>query len=214
METDDQHQIDDLIERALVGRRGAGELLGAALEWRTSDESLFNQLMTALARSAAAGSGTATELLLESVHRFGLARPAIASVIRDTDQIDDVAQATLLTLERNIAKYEGRAAFRTWLYTVARNEALMAVRKRVPDPTDQAPDAGGGRFSSVVATRETIEQVLEALPEPYGETLSLQVYEQLDYQQIADRLDVPVGTIRSRLAKARELVATRLGVID
>jgi RNA polymerase sigma-70 factor (ECF subfamily) len=119
--------------------------------------------------------------------------------------VDDVAQATLITVEKNIASFEGRAKFRTWLHTVARNEALMAIRKRSAIPTEDAP-SDSARFSSVVIGRMAIEDLVATLPEPYAETLKLQLFENLDYDAIATRLGVPVGTIRSRLAKARELL--------
>ena len=164
-----------------------------------------------LATRAAAGNEPAVEALLELVHRLALARPAITGITFDQALVDDAAQAALVTVEHRIGSYEGRSKFRSWLHVVARNEALMAVRRRHAEPMDEVPEAPGGtRFSSVVATRQTVKAVIEALPEPYRETISLQLYEDLDYDAIATRLDIPVGTVRSRLAKARDLLRAAL----
>jgi RNA polymerase sigma-70 factor (ECF subfamily) len=62
------------------------------------------------------------------------------------------------------------------------------------------------RFSSIIAFRVTIETLVDGLPEPYRATMKLQVFENLDYEAIAARLDIPVGTVRSRLAKGRQLL--------
>jgi RNA polymerase sigma-70 factor (ECF subfamily) len=148
-------------------------------------------------------------LLLELVHRLGLARGAITSIIFDTALVDDVAQMALIAVEQRIGSYEGRAKFRTWLHTVARNEALMMLRRRQAEPVEHLPESSA-RFSSVVVGRLAIEDVVNGLPEPYRETLRLQVFANLDYDAIAQRLDVPVGTVRSRLAKARELLRNAL----
>jgi len=76
-------------------------------------------------------------------------------------------------------------------------------------PWEGDPESSA-RFSSVVVGRLAIEDVVNGLPEPYRETLRLQVFANLDYDAIAQRLDVPVGTVRSRLAKARELLRDAL----
>jgi RNA polymerase sigma factor (sigma-70 family) len=113
-------------------------------------------------------------------------------------------------VERNISSYGGLAHFRTWLYAVARNEALMTLRRRQPQPTaEEGPDTGV-RFTSVVANRLTISDLIDSLPEPYSETLRLQLFEDLDYEAIATRLQIPIGTVRSRLAKAKDLLREAL----
>ena len=205
--------VERLIVSAVAGASTARrELLETALLQRGAG---LDPLLDALAVHAAAGEEVAVELLLEVVHRLGLARPAIAKLLPDPSAVDDAAQATLMTVERRISSFAGRSKFRTWLYAVARNETLMMLRRRRPtpsDPTDPTSEIGhvaqegGGRFSSIIVSRQTIHQLIEDLPEPYRETLKLQVYTTLEYDQIAAKLGVPVGTVRSRLAKARELL--------
>jgi len=212
---DDGPAGDDLgavVEDVVAGRPGAlARMLELAAASRAGRDGRLDTVLDDLATRAAAGNEAAVEAVLELVHRLGLARPAITGITFDQALVDDAAQAALVTVERRIGSYEGRSKFRSWLHVVARNEALMAVRRRHAEPMDEVPETPGGtRFSSVVATRQTVKAVIEALPEPYRETISLQLYEDLDYDAIAARLDIPVGTVRSRLAKARDLLRTAL----
>jgi RNA polymerase sigma-70 factor (ECF subfamily) len=199
-----------LVRDALAGSGVArGRLIETAVIARAKRSASLDEILDDLARRAAAGDEAAIELLLELVHRLGLARGAITSIIFDTALVDDVAQMALIAVEQRIGSYEGRAKFRTWLHTVARNEALMMLRRRQAEPVEHLPESSA-RFSSVVVGRLAIEDVVNGLPEPYRETLRLQVFANLDYDAIAQRLDVPVGTVRSRLAKARELLRNAL----
>ena len=196
-----------MVSAALEGGPSRGRLFEAATVWRTSRDPNLDHLLDDVARRAAAGDDTAVELLLELVHRLQLTRSAIAPIITDASSAEDVAQAALIAVELKIGTYEGRSKFRTWLFTVARNEALMAVRPRKADAEPVAePPASSARFSSIVAYRVTMEALVESLAEPYRQTMHLQVFENLDYEGIAERLDVPIGTVRSRLAKARDLL--------
>mgnify|MGYP001823098773 FL=1 len=175
------------------------------------DTAQFHRTDDELARDAAGGSEAAAEALLTQVHQNGLARPGVASVFAPGADADDAMAAALSAVERRIDRYEGRSAFRTWLYTVARNEALMVLRRTKPtaELTDRPQPMG--QMSSIIVNRRSIEQAIGRLPEPYGSTMRLRQFDELDYEEIAARLDVPVGTVRSRLAKARELLAEDLG---
>jgi RNA polymerase sigma-70 factor (ECF subfamily) len=196
-----------LVNAALAGGPARAQLFEVAAAGRASSDGSLDVVLDDLARRAAAGDDNATELVLELVHRLRLCRGAIAPIISDATTADDVAQATLVAVERKIGSYEGRSKFRTWLFTVARNEALMAVRPRKSDAEPVAePPAASARFSSIVAFRLSMEALVDGLPEPYQETMKLQAFENLDYEAIAARLDIPVGTVRSRLAKARQLL--------
>jgi RNA polymerase sigma-70 factor (ECF subfamily) len=113
-------------------------------------------------------------------------------------------------VEHNITSYSGLAHFRTWLYAVARNEALMMLRRRHPEPTAEPRLPATARFTSIIANRLSIADIIDGLPQPYAETLRLQIFDDLDYEGIAARLQVPVGTVRSRLAKAKELLRQAL----
>lgn len=198
-----------LVADALGKPAARGELLTTAARWRVARDPALDGVLDNLASRGAAGNDAALELLLELVHRLGLARPPITSVILDAGLVDDVAQAALVAVERRLHTFEGRAKFRTWLHALARNEALMAVRKRQAEPVGEVPESAA-RFSSVIAGRMTIDALVEGLAEPYRETLRLQLYDNLGYDEIAARLAIPVGTVRSRLAKAKELLRQAL----
>src|SRR5437763_10998959 len=188
-----------MVGAALEGGPSRGRLFEAATVWRTTKDPRLDQLLDDVARRAAAGDDTALELLLELVHRLQLTRSAIAPIVTDASAAEDVAQAALIAVERKVGSYEGRSKFRTWLFTVARNEALMAIRPRKSDAEPVAePPAASARFSSIVAYRVTMEALVDGLAEPYRETMRLQVFENLDYEGIATRLGVPLATVRSR----------------
>ena len=196
-----------LVTAALGGGPSRARLFEVAALGRTSGDGSLDVVLDDLAGRAAAGDEAATELVLELIHRLGLSRRAIAPIVPDPTAADDVAQATLVAVEQRIGSYQGRSKFRTWLFTVARNEALMAVRPRKSDAEPVAePPASSARFSSIVAFQVTMETLVDGLPEPYRETLKLQLFENLDYEGVAGRLGIPVGTVRSRLAKARGLL--------
>jgi len=202
-----EEDLPGLVVAALSGGPARAQLFEVASAGRTSNDGSLDVILDDLAGRAAKSDDAAIELVLELVHRLKLARSAISPIVSDPTAADDVAQATLVTVERKIGSYEGRSKFRTWLFTVARNEALMAVRPRKSDAEPVAePPAAAARFSSIIAFRVSMETLVDGLPEPYRETLKLQIFDNLDYEAIAARLGVPIGTVRSRLAKARQLL--------
>lgn len=169
-------------------------------------------ILDGLAVHGAQGAVPATELLLELVHRHRVAHPAITSLLVDPADIEDAAQLTLIAVLEKIDQFEGRSRFQTWVRAIARNEALQVLRRkqRKTEPaTDDVPEqwAFARRLSSVVADEVAVRQALERVPEPYREALVLREFEQLGYDEIAERLGVPVGTVRSRIARARDLLA-------
>ncbi len=209
------HQLDRLIAGVNAGdRRAVRQTFEILLEGWQADTERVDRVLDALALEAARGSVDVASTLLAAVHQLGLARPAITRLILDPATIDEVAQSTLVQVERNITRFESRSKFRTWLYSIARNEALMRLRRDAnrPAPSERLDSiaASGARMSSVIATRETVRQALEQLPEPYRQTMLLRTDGGLDYAEIAAALEVPVGTVRSRLAKARELLSDQL----
>ena len=147
-----------------------------------------------------------TSEVFESIRRWAFVR------LGDEDDADDVTQRVLVRLHERLADWEGRARFTTWLHQVATNEAKMLIRSRSRRPIttndDRIPEIGYlARLSTLVGDRDVIDRALRALPDLYREVLLLREVEQLGYDEIADRLEVPIGTVRSRLAKARQLLA-------
>jgi len=200
-------EVEPFLDESISGGYGGhARLVTQVATSRTADPELFDDLLDGVAMRAAAGNDAALELLLHLVRGLHLADGAIRSRTSDTALAEDAAQQTLIAVEHRIASYGGLARFRTWLYAVARNETLMLVRRRTPAPTAEPRPQAAGRFTSVLANRLSISDIIDRLPDAYRETLRLQVFDDLDYEAIAARLGVPVGTVRSRLAKAKELM--------
>lgn len=210
--------VDEYLGKAeTIGRSDFNRIL-AALTDRWQNGNNIDDALDGLAAISAGGDDVGTELLLTLIHQLGLARPSIMRLVVAPDAVDEIAQKTLVRVERSISGFESRSRFRTWLYTVGRNEALMHIRSegRRKD-RNQSDDrvlevAPAGRLSSIVVGRTTIEEGIQQLPEPYRSTLILRVSDELRDAEIADRLAIPIGTVKSRLSKARNLLAPILGI--
>ena len=144
----------------------------------------------------------------------------IAGPTRDAD---DATQEALIKIVRSLPKFDGRSSFGTWAYRIATNAALDELRKRKRRPAlhsvrDDDTDDGGfepvdemsERRIGSVADRLALDDALAALPEDYRAAVVLRDVGDLDYAEIADILDVPVGTVKSRIARGRRLLADEL----
>jgi RNA polymerase sigma-70 factor (ECF subfamily) len=170
----------------------------------------------ALAAAANAGDRGALEVLLarhlDRVH--GICR----RVTGHPEDALDATQEALIAVTRGLHRYDGRALFTTWLYRVATNAALdeLRRRKRRPEPvelSDERPVAGGpaGRaVESVVAARLDVDAALAGLSPEFRAAVVLRDLCDLDYAEIAEVLDVPIGTVRSRIARGRAAIADQL----
>jgi len=199
---------------ASLARRQLGEL---------RDDADHEAALDVLARNAAQGSTLALEMLVEAVDRFGAARRAVRRFLVDDDAVDDVTQDTLITVARSIGSFRGEAKFTTWLYQVARNRAVDHLRRvrstrPLPDgdgdgdgsgPPGLAPDSAA-RLSSVVASRQAVQQLLAELPERYRDAVTLRDVERLPYAEVATRLGRNVNTVKSHVARGRALLAALL----
>ena len=132
----------------------------------------------------------------------------------------DATQEALIAVTRGIHRYDGRAAFTTWLYRVATNAALDEVRRRSrrPVPSDADPDwsgpaavGGPGSVESAVTARLDVDAALATLPAEFRAAVVLRDLCDLDYAEIAETLGIPIGTVRSRIARGRAALADRLG---
>jgi len=132
----------------------------------------------------------------------------------------DATQEALLAVTRGVHRYDGRSAFTTWLYRVATNAALDEVRRRNrrPLPLDPASDGATrvspGSVESVVSARIDVDAALAGLSPEFRAAVVLRDLCDLDYGEIAEALGVPIGTVRSRIARGRAAIAHLLSPGD
>jgi RNA polymerase sigma-70 factor (ECF subfamily) len=129
----------------------------------------------------------------------------------------DAAQEAMIAIVRGLPRYDGRAAFSTWVYRVATNACLDELRRRARRPapglpeTEYEPVGGRTRLDQTVADRLSIDDALDGLVPEFRAAVVLRDLLGMDYAEIAEVLDVPPGTVRSRIARGRAALATVLG---
>lgn len=201
--------LDTVVAWLGDGATGRSRLLEWYAARRREDDPGAHGLLDRLAADIA--DPDILEVVLRIVAEHHLARPAIRRVLLDPHDVDDAEQATLASVALSRARYDGRSRFTTWLHQVALNEARMLVRARARRPAtpSAAPPENGvsGRLSSLVANRDAIDQALAALPDDQRVVIELRELHDFDYDEIAARLELPVGTVRSRLHRGRAALA-------
>lgn len=162
-------------------------------------------------------------LLLKYQHKiFGL----ISRYVKDSDEIQDVAQEAFIKAYRALPNFRGESAFYTWLYRIAINTAknyLVSRSRRPPSVDVDVADAeyydgaSGLRDSDNPENvlfgnelKQVVDTALAALPEDLRTALTLREFDGLSYEDIADVMDCPVGTVRSRIFRAREAVDVKV----
>ena len=172
----------------------------------------------ALVRAAAAGDRNALDALLtRHVDRLH----AVCRRICGPDAAFDATQHALIAITRSITRFDGRAAFTTWSHRIAVNAALdelRAARRRAVPASDQLERretaAPPGTGPERVVDRLDLETALAALPDEFRTAVVLRDVADLEYAEIAATLDVPIGTVRSRIARGRAALAAALGNPD
>ena len=178
-----------------------------------------------LVERAQRGDKRAFELLVEKYQRK-LGR-LLGRFIRDPAEVEDVTQEAFIKAYRALPAFRGDSAFYTWLYRIGINTAknyLMALGRRAPTSTEvEAEDAEGfedgeqlrdiNTPESMLLSKEiaeTVNATIEALPEELRTAIQLREIEGMSYEDIARIMDCPIGTVRSRIFRAREAIAERL----
>ena len=130
----------------------------------------------------------------------------------------DATQEAMIAVARGIGRFDGRSSFTTWLYRVSTNAALDEGRRksRRPVPVEELPEPAGGGSSveSRVSARIDVDTALQSVPEEFRVAVVLRDLCDLDYAEIAAVLDIPPGTVRSRIARGRRVLAEVLGNPD
>ncbi|RUP25275.1 MAG: RNA polymerase sigma factor RpoE [Curvibacter sp.] len=181
-----------------------------------------------LVQRAVAGNQRAFELLVLKYQRR-VAR-LVARMVRDSDLVDDVVQETFIRAYRALHQFRGEAQFYTWLYRIAVNtakKALVDLRRnpvmnesamRGRDDDDETSPVSNELSSdetpeTVLAAKEIGEAVnsaMEALPEDLRQAVTLREIEGLSYDEIAEVMNCPIGTVRSRIFRAREAISAKV----
>ena len=167
----------------------------------------------ALARAAAAGDRAALETLLD--RHVDRVHAVCRRVLANPEDALDATQEALIAVARGISSFDGRSAFTTWLYRVATNAALDELRRRArrPTPVEDLPEpaAASTGMEDRVGARLDVDAALAQLPEEFRVAVVLRDLCDLDYAEIAAVLDIPPGTVRSRIARGRAALGEVLG---
>lgn len=171
----------------------------------------------ALAAAANAGDRGALEVLL--ARHLNRVHAICRRVTGHPEDALDATQEALIAVTRGLHRYDGRSLFTTWLYRVATNAALdeLRRRKRRPEPAELVEDrprggvgAGSAPVESAVAARLDVDSALAGLSPDFRAAVVLRDLCDMDYSEIAEVLDVPIGTVRSRIARGRAAIADQL----
>ena len=173
-----------------------------------------------LATAASTGDRTALDVLLDRhVDRIH----AVCRRICGPDDAFDATQDSLISITRSIDRFDGQCAFTTWMHRVATNAALdeLRRRKRRPDPVAPDPESVIALTPSSrsgdperVVDRLDLDAALARLPDEFRVAVVLRDVSDLDYAEIAAALEVPIGTVRSRISRGRAALARELGNHD
>jgi len=153
----------------------------------------------------------------------------VGRYLRDQDEVLDVTQEAFIKAYRALPKFRGDSQFYTWLYRIAINTAKNYLVSRSRRPPDTDIDVNEGEFQdnsavlkdienpeSTLATRQlekVIYQAIEDLPDELKVAVSLREFEGLSYEEIAEVMECPVGTVRSRIFRAREAIEKKIAAI-
>jgi RNA polymerase sigma-70 factor (ECF subfamily) len=183
---------------------------------------------TLLVERAVAGDQRAFELLVIKYQRR--IQRLIGRMVRDVDLVEDIAQETFIRAYRALHQFRGDAQFYTWLYRIAVNTAKKALMDLKRDPTvseaawrgtdDDDETSRPGNEPIADETPETelaakeiatmVNVAMAALPPDLREAVILREIEGLSYEEIATAMNCPIGTVRSRIFRAREAVSARI----
>jgi RNA polymerase sigma-70 factor, ECF subfamily len=183
-----------------------------------------NEIDQALIERVQRGEKRAFDLLvLKYQHKV---TSLISRYIHDWSECQDVAQETFIRAYRALANFRGESQFYTWLYKIAVNTAknhLVSLGRRPPSEDIDAADAvqfdGGARLRDTDTPEQelmrqeierTVASTVEALPDELRMAITLREVDGLSYEEIAETMDCPIGTVRSRIFRARDAIDQKL----
>lgn len=165
-----------------------------------------------LALLAAAGDARAFELIAGRYR--GLMYAVCRRITCDDEDALDALQEALLAAWRRIGSFEGRSALSTWLFRIAANAAVDEVRRRAQRHERDGAAADGWAaaldIEASAVAKSTADWALARLPPQFRAAVVLREYYDLSYQTIADVLDIPIDTVKSRISRGRQALAELL----
>lgn len=169
-----------------------------------------------LIRAAQSGDMASLEILLDRHH--DRLRAVCAKVVGRGADADDATQMALISIVKNLEKFDGRAKFTTWSYRIATNAAIDELRRRnrrqatsIDDDEQHTQIAAIGNLSEAATARLVVNEALADLSEDFRLPVILRDLCGLDYEQIGEVLDIAPGTVRSRIARGRSKLADIIG---
>lgn len=175
-----------------------------------------------LVAAAQQGDRAAMDALLR--RHYDLVHAVCRRVLGTARDADDAAQEAMISIVRGLPRFDGRAAVTTWIYRIATNAALDEGRRRGRRPmlhavdddgtAPEAVDPGAAPRVEAIADRMEIDDALDELSDEFRVAVVLRDIADLDYAEIAEVLDLPIGTVKSRIARGRGQLAQRLGNKD
>jgi RNA polymerase sigma-70 factor (ECF subfamily) len=161
-----------------------------------------------LVAKALQGNQKAFRRIVERHHSTAYA--VVRSVLGDSDEVDDVLQNVYIKMYRGLAGFRGESRLSTWIYQIARNEAINAARKRrpggapleevvLPAGEDAGPEAAYGRHE----LGEHVEAAMAELDESYRMVLELRYMGERSYEEIAETMGLPVGTVKTYIHRGK-----------
>lgn len=171
------------------------------------------------------GDKLAYNLLVSKYHRR-LGR-LLTRLLRNQEDIEDVIQESFIKAYRAIGNFRGESAFYTWIYRIAINTAknLLVTQSRRPSTVQEQTDNDNETFEdnsalsnidtpeSLLQTRqigEAVNQAMAALPDDLRDAIVMREIDGLSYEEIAAAMGCPIGTVRSRIFRAREAISARI----
>lgn len=171
-------------------------------------------------RSALKGDQKAYRKLTEKYRRplqFHVAR-----MVKDSEQIEDLVQEAFVKAFDNLESYNTNYAFSTWLYRITTNHTIDYLRKKKLKTTSidkpiktrdgelsfELPDEDAATDRSIIKRerKQIITNAIENLPDKYRQVIEMRHIEELSYQEISDKLDLPLGTVKAHIFRAREML--------
>lgn len=175
-------------------------------------------------RKALKGDQTAYRAILKKYHDqvYNL----LYRMVHDKDEVEDLTQEAFIKAFNSLKNFNEEFAFSTWLYKIATNNCIDYIRKKklatfsIDKPIEskdgeysyEIPDSTYEPDKTLIAGQRTriLEEAVNALPEKYRQVILMRHTEDMDYQEIADALKLPLGTVKAHIFRAREILYKRL----